>query len=83
MLVLSRKKDETVVIGENIEVTVVEVKGDTVKLGITAPKDVKIFRGELLEAIRKVNIEAASQQAVDLGELDRKLRERKKDRTGE
>ena len=74
MLVLSRKKDETIVIGENIELTVVEVRGDTVKLGISAPREVKIFRGELLEAIREANIEAAAQQAVDLEALTKRVR---------
>ncbi|MCX6647601.1 MAG: carbon storage regulator CsrA [bacterium] len=74
MLVLSRKKDETIIIGDNIELTVVEVKGDTVKLGINAPRDVKIFRGELLQAIREQNIEAAAPLAVDLDALTRKVK---------
>jgi carbon storage regulator len=74
MLVLSRKKDETVVIDDNIEITIVDVKGDTVKLGITAPRDVKIYRGELLEAIRKANIEAAEGAPTDLAGLEQKLR---------
>ena len=74
MLVLSRKKDETIVIGDNIELTVVEVRGDTVKLGISAPRDVKIFRGELLQAIREANIEAAAPQVVDLDALTRKVK---------
>ena len=74
MLVLSRKKDETIKIGDSIELTVVEVKGDVVKIGISAPKDVKIFRGELLEAIRAANIEAASQSAPDLGAIAKKLK---------
>jgi carbon storage regulator len=74
MLVLSRKKDETIIIGDNIELTVVEVKGDTVKLGISAPRDVKIFRGELLQAIREQNIEAAAPLKVDLDALSRKIK---------
>jgi carbon storage regulator len=74
MLVLSRKKDETIIIGDNIELTVVEVKGDTVKLGINAPREVKIFRGELLQAIREQNIEAAAPLAVDLDALTRKIK---------
>ena len=74
MLVLSRKKDETIIIGDNIELTVVEIKGDTVKLGINAPREVKIFRGELLQAIREQNIEAAAPLAVDLDALTRKIK---------
>ena len=70
MLVLSRKKDEKLHIGDNIEITIVDVKGDTVKIGISAPVDVKIYRGELLDAIR----EAARQPAPDLEALERKLK---------
>jgi carbon storage regulator len=73
MLVLSRKKDEKLVIGDDIEVTIVEVKGETVRIGISAPPEIKIYRGELLDAIR----EAARQPAPDLAELDRKLKSKK------
>lgn len=52
MLVLSRKKDETIVIGDNIIVTVVEIRGDRVRLGIEAPKDVTIHRREIYDKIR-------------------------------
>lgn len=51
MLVLSRKKDESIVIADNIVVTVVEVVGNKVRLGITAPKDVPVHRQEVYEAI--------------------------------
>ncbi len=47
MLVLARKKNESIVIGDGIEITVLKVKGNTVRLGINAPSDVKILRGEL------------------------------------
>ena len=47
MLVLSRKKDEKIVIGENIVITVVEVRGSIVRIGIEAPKEIKVLRGEL------------------------------------
>ncbi len=47
MLVLSRKKNETISLGENIEITVVQVEGNRVKIGINAPDDVTILRGEL------------------------------------
>ena len=74
MLVLSRRKDEKIIIGDDIEVTIVDIRGETVKIGVSAPKEVKIFRADLLEAIRQANIEAASQPAPDLDELDRKLK---------
>jgi carbon storage regulator len=51
MLVLSRKKDESIVIANNIVVTVIEVRGDKVRLGIVAPKDVPVHREEVYEAI--------------------------------
>jgi carbon storage regulator len=53
MLVLSRKKGENIVINENIVITVVEVRGDKVRLGVVAPKDVIVHRDEVFEAIQK------------------------------
>lgn len=53
MLVLSRKKDEKIHIGSNIVITVVEIRGQTVRLGLEAPKDISIKRGELLEMERQ------------------------------
>jgi carbon storage regulator len=55
MLILSRKKDESIIIGDNIEISIVDIKGDHVKLGIKAPKDVKVYRQEVYEAILKEN----------------------------
>ena len=60
MLVLSRKPNESVVIAENIVVTVIEVRGDKVRLGIQAPRDVPIHRSEIWAAIqREESVEAA------------------------
>ncbi len=53
MLVLSRKKDEKIIIGERIVITVVEIRGDKVRLGIDAPKDVTVHRQEVYEAIKR------------------------------
>lgn len=58
MLVLSRKKGETIMIGDQIEVKVISVEGDQVKLGILAPKSVKVHRSEVFEAIQQQNKEA-------------------------
>ncbi len=55
MLILSRKKDESIVINDNIEISIVDIKGDHIKIGIKAPKDVKIYRQEVYEAIQKEN----------------------------
>jgi carbon storage regulator len=53
MLVLSRKRDERIVIGDNIVITVIEVRGDKVRLGIDAPNDVPVHRQEVMDAIRR------------------------------
>jgi carbon storage regulator len=55
MLVLSRQRDESIIIGDNIVVTVVDVRGEKVKLGIEAPQDVSVHRREVYEAIQREN----------------------------
>lgn len=60
MLALSRKKDEAIVINNDVEITVIEIKGDQVKLGITAPKSVPIYRKEVYVQIQEANKEAAN-----------------------
>lgn len=58
MLVLSRKTTESIMIGDHIEVKVLSIEGDQVKLGIVAPKSVKVHRSEIFEAIQEQNKEA-------------------------
>lgn len=58
MLVLSRKPGEIIRIGDDIEVSVIEVRGDTVRIGINAPRSVAIFRQELLAEVAKTNMES-------------------------
>lgn len=53
MLVLSRKRDEKIVIGDNIVITIVDVRGDKVRLGIEAPTEIPVHRQEVLEALRR------------------------------
>jgi len=64
MLVLSRKRNEQIVIAENVVITVVEIRGDKVRLGIEAPKDVPVHRKEVYEAIQREN-ERKPNQAFD------------------
>lgn len=59
MLVLARKVNEAIVIGENIRVVVVGVEGETVRLGIEAPREVKVYRQEIFDAIQEANRQAA------------------------
>lgn len=66
MLVLSRQRDETIMIGDEIEITVVDIRGDKVRLGITAPSKIAVHRKEVYESIKREN-EQASQQATRLG----------------
>ena len=53
MLVLSRQRDETIIIGDSIRITIVEVRGDKVRIGIDAPKDVTVHRQEIYDAIKR------------------------------
>ena len=66
MLVLSRQRDETIMIGDNIEVTVVDIRGDKVRLGINAPKEISVHRKEVYDAIRRENKAAAQVKPEDL-----------------
>ncbi|MFP6766496.1 MAG: carbon storage regulator CsrA [Planctomycetaceae bacterium] len=58
MLVLSRKKDEKIVIGDNISIMIVEIRGDKVRLGIEAPREVSVHRREVYDAIKKKESDA-------------------------
>jgi len=66
MLVLSRQRDETIMIGDDIEVTVVDIRGDKVRLGINAPKEISVHRKEVYDAIRRENRAAAQVKPEDL-----------------
>lgn len=69
MLVLSRKRDETIMIGDDIEITIVDIRGDKVRLGITAPITMPVHRKEVYEAIQRESREAAKVRREDLTAL--------------
>ena len=64
MLVLSRKINETILIGEDVKITLLGIEGDKIKIGIDAPKTTKIFREELIEATKSTNKQALSAPVV-------------------
>jgi len=76
MLVLSRQRDETIMIGDDIEITVVDIRGDKVRLGITAPSSVPVHRKEVYEAIKRENREAS--QGMNIEDLDKAQRKLKR-----
>ena len=63
MLILSRKLDEKIQIGEDITITIIDIHGEQVKIGVEAPKSIKVFRQEVFEAIQKENKAAAVEQS--------------------
>ncbi|MCL1695821.1 carbon storage regulator CsrA [Lysinibacillus sp. BPa_S21] len=72
MLVLSRKKDESIMIGDQIEIKILAVEGEQIKIGIVAPKTVKVHRSEVFEAIQAQNKEALSAASSFLEQLKKK-----------
>jgi carbon storage regulator len=66
MLVLSRQRDQVIMIGDDIEVVIVDIRGDKVRLGITAPKEVAVHRKEVYDQIKRENAAAANMQPADL-----------------
>ena len=69
MLVLSRKKNESIIINDNITIVVVEIRGDKVRLGVEAPKEIPVHRNEVYEAIRR-NQEAVEQPQVEQPQVE-------------
>ncbi|NLL06443.1 MAG: carbon storage regulator CsrA [Clostridiaceae bacterium] len=69
MLVLTRKKNESIVINDNIEITIVDVQGDQVRIGINAPKSVSIYRKEIFLEIQAENKRAANVKSINLKDL--------------
>ena len=65
MLVLSRHRDESIMIGDNIVVTIVDIRGDKVRLGIDAPQDIPVHRQEVYEAIQRENRKASQLRSTE------------------
>ncbi len=70
MLILARRINESIMIGDQVEISVVDIKGDQVKLGINAPKQVKVYRREVYRSIQEENVAAAKAAPESLPALD-------------
>jgi carbon storage regulator len=66
MLVLSRQRDESIMIGDNVQVTIVDIRGDKVRLGIVAPAEIPVHRKEVYDAIQRENRKAAGVSTEDV-----------------
>ena len=77
MLALTRKKNESIVIGDNIEVIVLGVQGEQVKLGISAPRNISVHRKEIYDLIQQENRAASHSENVDLGGVYDLLKKKK------
>ena len=84
MLVLSRTRDETIMIGDDVEITVVDIRGDKVRLGINAPSHIPVHRKEVYDAIKRENEQAARVSPGEVASVlkTRKHRENRKDKNG-
>ena len=69
MLILSRKTNEKIVIGDDITISIIEIKGDQIRIGVDAPRHIKVFRQEVLAEIKAEN-KAASESSPSLPKLD-------------
>ena len=77
MLVLTRKKDEAVVIGDDIEIIISEISEDKVKIAIQAPKNIKIFRKELIKAVEDENLKSVGVSDIDSNGLREAIKNNK------
>lgn len=76
MLVLSRRAGESVVVGDDVTISILEVRGDVVRVGITAPRSVAVHRAELLEQLEQTNRQAASPSDDAVASLSKALQDR-------
>jgi carbon storage regulator len=78
MLVLTRKAGEGIIIGDDVKITIIEVKGGGIRIGIDAPRDMKVHRQEVYDKIKEENQEATQWHIADLNELSNMLKSGRK-----
>ena len=83
MLVLSRQRDESIIIGDNIEITVVDIRGEKVRLGINAPHHIPVHRKEVYEAIKREKEAAAAESGEEPGQVESLAKRKHPEAAGE
>jgi carbon storage regulator len=72
VLVLSRQKDESIMVGDEVEITIVDVRGDKVRLGINAPRSIAVHRKEIYEAIQREKAQKAAEEGSEAADCEQK-----------